>query len=87
MPPILMTVGEKEMLLNDTLTVAQKIEEGGSDIELIIGKNMFHAYPLFYGYPPLQKQPLKKFFHFYTSIHALNLLLIFLAFPKSGYKV
>ena len=48
MPPILMTVGENEILLDDTLTVAEKIKKADGTVEVLIGKNMFHGYPLFY---------------------------------------
>jgi len=47
MPPMLMTVGEHELLLSDTLTIADKIKEVSGSIEVIVGKKMFHSYPLF----------------------------------------
>lgn len=48
MPPILMTAGSDEMLLDDALAVAKKIKAAGGSIRVIIGEGMFHAYPLFY---------------------------------------
>jgi len=47
LPPILMTAGGHELLLDDTLTIAQKIKDAEGSVEVIIGEGMFHSYPLF----------------------------------------
>jgi acetyl esterase/lipase len=64
MPPILMTVGSHEMLLDDTLTVAEKIKAAGGDITLIIGEGMFHAYPMFYMISPTANDTFKQILYF-----------------------
>ena len=64
LPPILMTVGSHEMLLDDTLRVAEKIRAVGGQVELEIGNEMFHVYPLFYRVSPAANQSFKKILSF-----------------------
>lgn len=64
MPPILMTVGSHEMLLDDTLRVAEKIKTAGGNVKVIIGEGMFHAYPLFYKISPTAKEAFKEILSF-----------------------
>jgi len=45
-PKSLFIVGDKEMLLDDTLSIVEKIKENGNDVELINRKGMFHIYPI-----------------------------------------
>ena len=60
MPPVLMTAGSHEMLLDDTLTVAEKIKAAGGEVRVIIGEGMFHSYPLFYMLSPAAKKTFKE---------------------------
>jgi len=60
MPPILMTAGSHEMLLDDTLTVAEKIKAAGGNIKVIVGEGMFHVYPLFYMLSPTAKEAFRE---------------------------
>ncbi len=69
MPPVLMTVGGYEMLLCDTLAVAEKINAAGGSAEVIVGKGMFHAYPLYYQLSPAAKEAFGKILAF-ISRHA-----------------
>jgi acetyl esterase/lipase len=64
MPPILMTAGSYEMLLDDTLTVAEKLKAAGGDVRVIIGAGMFHAYPLLYQVSPTAKETFKEILAF-----------------------
>ena len=64
LPPILMTVGSHEMLLDDTLRVAQKINLAGGQVEVEIGEGMFHVYPLFYRVSPTAHASFKKILAF-----------------------
>ena len=45
-PPMLMQVGEYEMLLSDTLTVAQKARQAGVPVKEHIYKGMFHVFQM-----------------------------------------
>jgi len=45
-PPMLMQVGEYEMLLSDTLTVAEKAKEEGVTVKKHIYKGMFHVFQM-----------------------------------------
>lgn len=46
MPPILMQVGSYEVLLSDTLTVADKIRKSGGKIRLSVYDGMFHVFQM-----------------------------------------
>ncbi len=43
-PPMFFTAGSHEMLLSDTLTVAEKLRQAGSAVECDIQEGMFHIY-------------------------------------------
>ena len=45
-PPMLMQVGEYEMLLSDTLTVAKKARNAGVEVKEHIYKGMFHVFQM-----------------------------------------
>jgi acetyl esterase/lipase len=47
LPPILVQVGQNEVLLDDALRLAERAREGGVDVELDVWKDMFHAFPVF----------------------------------------
>lgn len=46
LPPLLLLVGDHEVLLDDTLRVAAKARDAGVDVELCIGRGMQHDWPL-----------------------------------------
>lgn len=64
MPPVLMTVGSREILLDDTLAVADKIKAAGGNVKVIVGEGMFHAYPLFYKISPTAKKTFMEILSF-----------------------
>ena len=68
LPPILMIAGEHELPLDDTLVVAEKIKNAGGKIEVIIGKQMFHDYPLIYSLSPIARQAFIEIEKFISSI-------------------
>lgn len=49
-PPVLLTVGSEEILFDDAKTLHARIREAGVPAELIVGKGLWHVYPL-YGLP------------------------------------
>ncbi len=54
-PPMLMQVGEREMLLSDTLQVAQKAKDSGCMVKLHIYEGMFHVFQMGLLYYPESK--------------------------------
>lgn len=46
LPPILIYVGENEVLLDDSTRFAEKAKAAGVDVTLKIGQGMFHCYPV-----------------------------------------
>jgi|GEM_PF-1593455 len=72
LPPILMIAGEKEMPLDDTLLVAKKIEDAGGIAEVVIGKGMFHVYPLLHSLSPIAKQAFNEIERFITKVTKVN---------------
>jgi epsilon-lactone hydrolase len=47
LPPILIQVGDHEILLDDSLSFAEKAKNVGVDIELHVWEGMVHCFPLF----------------------------------------
>jgi monoterpene epsilon-lactone hydrolase len=47
-PPMLMQVGGDEMLLNDTIKVAQKAEEAGVPVQQTTYPGMFHVFQMLF---------------------------------------
>jgi acetyl esterase/lipase len=46
LPPLLLLVGEDELLLDDTLRVRDAATSVGTDVRVHIGKGMQHDWPL-----------------------------------------
>ena len=46
LPPILIYVGEYEVMLSDSIRFAEKAENAGVDVTLHVGKGLFHCYPV-----------------------------------------
>lgn len=55
LPPLLLTVGTDEGLLDDSLRFAEKAKAAGVDIRLIIGEGQVHCYPLLPDFIPEAK--------------------------------
>jgi acetyl esterase/lipase len=47
LPPVLIHAGSNEMLVDDSLTVAKRIEQAGSPVELKVWENMVHCWQLY----------------------------------------
>jgi len=52
MPPLLIMVGGKEILYDDSVLFAEKAKAAGVDVTLDINEKMFHVYPIFVGIFP-----------------------------------
>ena len=55
LPPLLLTVGTDEGLLDDSLRFAEKAKTAGVDIRLIVGEGQVHCYPLLPDFIPEAK--------------------------------
>ena len=51
-PPVFIQVGTREMCLNDSLVIAEKMENQGAPVTLDVWEGMFHAF-LFFGAIPI----------------------------------
>lgn len=49
LPPLLIHVGEREVLHDQVAAYAQRAREAGVDVELVTGADMVHVYPAFVG--------------------------------------
>jgi acetyl esterase/lipase len=56
LPPLLITVGDEEGGLDDSIRFANKAQAAGVDIQLIIGKGQVHCYSLLPDFIPESKQ-------------------------------
>lgn len=54
-PPMFFAVGGDEMLLSDTTTIAEKLQEADVPVEVESQPHMFHVYPMFYSLIPEAK--------------------------------
>ena len=59
-----MTVGGDEILLDDTLTIADKLRKEGIEVEVISHEKMFHIYPLYYTLFPESKKAYKQILNY-----------------------
>jgi acetyl esterase/lipase len=46
LPPLLIFAGEDEILLDDSVRLAEKAKDAGVDVTLRVGKGLFHCYPV-----------------------------------------
>ncbi len=60
LPPILMQVGEDEIMLSYTLDFAAKAQKAGVTVQLSIGKNMWHVWYLFAPFLPEANEAIKE---------------------------
>jgi len=51
LPPILLQVGDDEILLSDSLRVAERIRQSGGSVELRVWDAMWHNWPMYVGLP------------------------------------
>jgi acetyl esterase/lipase len=56
LPPLLLTVGDEEGGLDDSLRFAEKAEKAGVEAQLIVGKGQVHCYPLLPDFIPESRQ-------------------------------
>ncbi len=60
LPPMLIQVGDDEILLNDSTRLAEKLEAAGVDVELEIWPDMWHVFQMFIGKMPESRKAVEK---------------------------
>lgn len=60
LPPLLIYVGEDEVLRDDSILFAEKVEEAGVDITLRVGEGLFHCYPAMSPYFPEAREAMEE---------------------------
>ena len=55
LPPILIQVGDQELLLSDSERLKDFASEAGVEVEIEIAKGLWHVYPLFAFIPEAKK--------------------------------
>ena len=66
-PPLLIQVGENEVLLDDSTRFAEKAKSAGVDVKLEIWPDMFHAWQLFAPFFPEAQQAIDRIGEFICS--------------------
>lgn len=73
-PPILMQVGSYEMMLSDTLEVAEKIKNQGGKVRLSVYEGMFHVFQMSLNLIPESKQAWQEVRQFFKNIECMEYL-------------
>jgi acetyl esterase/lipase len=60
MPPMLIQVGDDEILLSDSTRIADKLTAAGCDVQLEVFPEMWHVFQLFVGKMPESRAAIKK---------------------------
>ncbi len=60
LPPMLIQVGDDEILLSDSTRFAEKLKAAGRDVELEIWPEMWHVFQLFIGKMPESRRAIKR---------------------------
>ena len=60
LPPLFIQVGTSEMILDDSLRLAEKAEEAGVEVTLDVWKGMPHVFALFFQYAPESRKAIKR---------------------------
>ena len=60
LPPMLIQVGDDEILLDDSTRLAEKLEAAGIDVEIEIWPDMWHVFQMFIGKMPESRKAVEK---------------------------
>ena len=60
LPPQLVHVGDAEVLLDDSLTYANKAKAAGVEVTLEVWEDMMHVFPAFEGFLPQAAESIEK---------------------------
>ncbi len=68
LPPLLIQVGTHEVLLDDSLKLAEKAKEDGVEVTLEIWENMLHVWQFFADYMPESRKAIRKIAKFIEDL-------------------
>ena len=68
LPPLLIHVGDNEVLLSDSTRFASKAKASGVSVELKVWRNAPHVFQLFAGFVPQSTQALREVGHFMQRV-------------------
>jgi acetyl esterase/lipase len=60
LPPMMIQVGDDEILLSDSTRLAEKLEAAGIDVEIEVWPDMWHVFPMFVGKMPEARRAVEK---------------------------
>jgi epsilon-lactone hydrolase len=60
LPPMLVVVGDAEALYSDSTRLVEKVKAAGGDVELIVGEDLLHIYPLFASILPEGQEAIER---------------------------
>ena len=60
LPPMLIQVGDDEILLDDSTRLAEKLEAAGIDVEIEVWPDMWHVFQMFVGKMPESRRAIDK---------------------------
>jgi acetyl esterase/lipase len=68
MPPILLHVGEDEVLLDDSLRLAERVRAAGGEAQVVVWPGMWHVFQAFAPFLPEANQSIRQIGEFITDI-------------------
>jgi acetyl esterase/lipase len=60
LPPIYIQVGTSEILLDDSIRIAKKLEDAGVEVELDVWEDMIHVFAAFAAFAPESREAIEK---------------------------
>ncbi len=58
LPPLLIHVGDDEVLLDDTTRVMERVEKEGGDVNVVVWASMIHVFPSLFEHLTASKEAL-----------------------------
>ncbi len=60
LPPLFVVVGDAEALYSDSTRLVEKVEAAGGEVELLVGEDLLHIYPLFASILPEGREAIEQ---------------------------
>ncbi len=68
MPPVLLHVGEDEVLLDDSVRLAERVRNAGGRAELVVWSGMWHVFQVFAPFVPEAAQSIRQMGEFIRTV-------------------
>lgn len=72
LPPMLIQVGDDEILLSDSTRLAEKLDAAGIDVEIEVWPDMWHVFQMFVGKMPEARQAVAKIGKYIDNAVSVN---------------